>query len=657
MGNGVRVKLIGDDPELDRVEIAAAKAEFSFARFRDLDDACESQPDDPAEVFVIGPSLYYQTHLNQLQKLSQRPEVVLASGPRLPNLAKILIPHMIYNDWSDEEISRELKQAAEFYRRSRRLEALRDHHKRSWNLDANPAINLVTNLMRKCTVAEEYRDLLAAMLSLKNVIDFHDASLLILDGEDRISEAWHSARELKDRIQPLDEKTLPAGAMPGDLPDGAVSAFSSSSESPWAWDTFTTHPWSFGIALRFSQGQALRQSKTRKSAVLVLYRRELLPFQERDFWLLEMTYGPLALALEKVATVKAIGQASKEWRSTFDGISEPLTVIDSNYQIVKANRAFARLVDQDIKKLKTKRCYTLLANRRTPCVGCPLGMETQPQGGTRIQWQGKNKKDLLVWSYGIRTGMEAYHFQFYRNVSKETMLASTLIQSEKMAALGRLVGAVAHEINNPLAGILATSQILLKEADEGGMDATVKEDMEEIRSAAWRSKKIIDDLLGFTAGGERPLEHANLLEVIRSTLTFSKAALKDALVSVDSDEPEPLAFVPVNALQQVLFNLITNAAQAMNGKGNLVIEVRRMPHNYRIHVRDSGPGIPADKVKHIFDPFFTSKQEGVGTGLGLSIVRNLTHKMGARIEVESTVGKGTEFTLFLPITPKPELNT
>jgi len=283
-------------------------------------------------------------------------------------------------------------------------------------------------------------------------------------------------------------------------------------------------------------------------------------------------------------------------------------------------------------------------------------MEAQPQGGTRIQWQGKNKKDLLVWSYGIRTGMEAYHFQFYRNVSKETMLASTLIQSEKMAALGRLVGAVAHEINNPLAGILATSQILLNEADESGMDATVREDMEEIRSAAWRSKKIIDDLLGFTAGGEKPLEHANLLEVIRSTLTFSKAALKEALVSVDSDEPEPLAFVPVNALQQVLFNLITNAAQAMNGKGNLVIEVRRMLHNYRIHVRDSGPGIPADKVKHIFDPFFTSKQEGVGTGLGLSIVRNLTHKMGARIEVESTVGKGTEFTLFLPIAPKPELN-
>lgn len=657
MGSSVRVKLIGEDPELDRVEVAAKKAAFPLVRFRDLDDACESQDDDPAELFVFGNSHYFQSHINQLQKLSNRPEIVLAAGPRLPNLAKILVPHLIYDDWSEEEIIWELQQAADYNRRSRRLDALRDHHKRSWNIDANPAINLVTNLMRKCTIAEEYRDLLGAVLSLRSVIDFHDASLLVLDGEENILEAWHSSKESKDRLQEIKPGPHRAGSAECGLPDGEVVSFNSSDSTTWNWDAFTAHPWSFGIALRFSQGHAFRSARNKKSAILVLYRRELLPFLERDFWLLEMTYGPLALALEKVAMLKAIGLASKEWRSTFDGISEPLTVIDSNYQIVKANRAFARLVDQDIKKLKTKRCYTLLANRRTPCVGCPVGTEAQPQGGTRILLQGKNKKDLLVWSYGIRTGIESYHFQFYRNVSKETMLASTLIQSEKMAALGRLVGAVAHEINNPLAGILATSQILLKEADEIGMDLTVKEDMEEIRSAAWRSKKIIDDLLGFTASGEKPLERANLIELIKSTLTFSKAALKDAIVKVESDEVEPIAMVPVNALQQVLFNLITNAAQAMNGKGNLEIEIKRMVHNYSIQVRDSGPGIPAEKLKHIFDPFYTSKQEGVGTGLGLSIVRSLTQKMGARIEVTSALGKGTEFTIFLPISTKKEEQT
>jgi len=401
------------------------------------------------------------------------------------------------------------------------------------------------------------------------------------------------------------------------------------------------------MAMRFSVAELPRRSRSAKSAVLVLYRRELVPFIERDHWLMELTYGPLALSLEKVAMLRAISQASKEWRSTFDGISEPLTVIDRNYSIVKANKAFARLVDYDIKKLKGRRCYTLLANRRQPCVSCPVGMSLQPQAGTRIQLQGKLKRDLLVWSYGIRTGLDSYHFQFYRNVSKETALASTLIQSEKMAALGKLVGAVAHEINNPLAGILATSQLMLEDAKLGTVDPALLDDIEEIRSAAWRSKKIIDDLLGFTSEAKE-LEEVNVLDAVRSALGFARSALQEVAVKVHSEKVVPRAFVSVNSLQQVLFNLITNAAQAMNGKGALEISIESDGMCYRIDVRDNGPGIPQEKLTHIFDPFFTSKQEGMGTGLGLSIVRNLIQKMSARIEVSSTVGKGTEFRIFVP---------
>jgi signal transduction histidine kinase len=266
--------------------------------------------------------------------------------------------------------------------------------------------------------------------------------------------------------------------------------------------------------------------------------------------------------------------------------------------------------------------------------------------GTRIQLQGKLKRDLLVWSYGIRTGLDSYHFQFYRNVSKETALASTLIQSEKMAALGKLVGAVAHEINNPLAGILATSQLLLAEAKQNTLDPSVLEDVEEIRSAAWRSKKIIDDLLGFTSEAKE-LEEANLLDAVRSALAFAKSAMREIAVKIHSEKAVPRALVSVNSLQQVLFNLITNAAQAMNGKGVLEISIVKDGDCYRINVRDNGPGIPQEKLSHIFDPFFTSKREGMGTGLGLSIVRSLIHKMGARIEVSSGA-KGTEFRIFLP---------
>jgi two-component system NtrC family sensor kinase len=650
MPAALRLKLVGEGPEIDKIENSVREAAISYQRYAEIESACESQELEPAEIFLLSPSLYFQSHLGQIAKLARPPEILLASEKKLPNLAKILVPHPVYTDWSPSEMAWQIQKAAEFHRRKRRLDALRDHHKRSWNLESNPAINLVTNLMRKCTMAEEYQDLLTAVLTLRAVIDFHDCCLITLDAEQNLLEGWLCPKESKERFEKIELHNAEPAVLKA-LAEGTSHLFTSAEADKW--DSFTKHPWSF--AMPFAVHDIPRRSKAAKSAVLILFRRELVPFVERDIWLLELTYGPLALALEKIAMLKSIVQASKEWRTTFDGISEPLTVIDSTYQIVKANKAFASLVDHDYKKLKGRRCYSLLANRRTPCVGCPVGMGTQPQGGSRVQLQGKVRKDLLVWSYGIRTGLDSYQFQFYRNVSKETALASTLIQSEKMAALGRLVGAVAHELNNPLAGILATSQILLQEGKADGIDAATMEDIEEIRSAAWRSKKIIDDLLGFTSTEEQALVETNLLDAVRSALTFSKAALKEVAVKVHSEKVVPRGIASPTALQQVLFNLITNAAQAMNSKGSIEITIKCEGDFYRIDVRDSGPGIPAEKLKNIFEPFFTSKQEGTGTGLGLSIVRHLTQKMNARLEVTSSASKGTCFSVFVPLAKPNEV--
>jgi two-component system cell cycle sensor histidine kinase/response regulator CckA len=262
----------------------------------------------------------------------------------------------------------------------------------------------------------------------------------------------------------------------------------------------------------------------------------------------------------------------------------------------------------------------------------------------RLAQQGKEKRDLLAWSYGIRTPIESYHFQFYRDVSKETALTGTLIQSEKMAAVGRLVGAIAHEINNPIAGILATSQIILSEP--AGINPSLEDDMKEIRDAAWRSKKIIDDLLGFTESDGRAFEEIDLTDVVRSALTFSKSALGE--IKVKNSVSSCFLKTSSNSLQQVLFNLITNAAQAMNGKGELILKNTEGLDFITLSVEDTGPGIAPERLKHIFDPFFTSKQEGSGTGLGLSIVKNLAARIGVKISVESTLGVGTKFQLLIP---------
>ncbi len=618
---------------------------YTYSFHATIEELCDSLAHEPADAVIVHALEMSQSTASQIQKKISPPQIIVyLPDKKIPNYVKVIAPFCIQAESNREEISYVVDSAVSALRKGRRLLALRTHQKRGWNFEYNPALHLITSLVKKCTISEDFPDLLNAMLTFKNVIEFQDSSLILLDHRNKVLQILHAPAEKSENIVQLHvDADFPAQNF--DFLEPKTISFNSSQEWDHPLGKYTKNPWGSAIAIGFCAEEAPKRKGIARSAMLVLYRRDLIPFTERDLWLLEMTYGPLALALEKVAMLKAIGQASKEWRSTFDAISEPLTVVDNDFQISKANKAFAKLIGQDIKKIKGKKCHQLLANRRTPCPSCPALLDEVPSSGVRLASQGKEKRDLLAWSYGIRTPLESYHFQFYRDVSKETALTGALIQSEKMAAVGRLVGAIAHEINNPIAGILATSQIILSEPSSS--DPSLQEDMKEIRDAAWRSKKIIDDLLGFTEGEGKGFERADLADIVRSSLTFSRSALGEIKVS-NTVESLSLVTSP-NSLQQVLFNLITNAAQAMNGRGALVLSSKSSGDFISLSVEDSGPGIASDRLEHIFDPFYTSKQEGSGTGLGLSIVKNLAAKIGIKISVESALGSGTKFHLKIPM--------
>ncbi len=221
-----------------------------------------------------------------------------------------------------------------------------------------------------------------------------------------------------------------------------------------------------------------------------------------------------------------------------------------------------------------------------------------------------------------------------------------LIQSKKLAAIGTLASGVAHELNNPLNNIHISAQILAKEMGE---DCTgiIEETVDDILSQTFRVKKIVGNLLDFARSKEPDFQKVNIVDIIKKTYAQAQkiTAFKDIEFLFDSPPEVFLQADPVQ-IERVFVNLFTNAADAMEGKGELHVKVFPEEDVVKIEVSDTGNGIPPEVKDKIFDPFFTTRDRG--TGLGLSIVYNIVKNHGGSVNVESTVGAGTTFRIFLP---------
>ncbi|MEE4242296.1 MAG: ATP-binding protein [Desulfopila sp.] len=224
-----------------------------------------------------------------------------------------------------------------------------------------------------------------------------------------------------------------------------------------------------------------------------------------------------------------------------------------------------------------------------------------------------------------------------------------LMQSEKMAGLGRLAAGVAHEINNPMSGIMLYSNLIKEELGE---DHPANEDLQTIINEAERCKIIVADLLEFSHQTSYEMAMIDLNEVIRKTLTVVQNQPLFQNISINLNLMDNLAPIFGNSirLNQVILNIIINAAQAMEGRGRLNIKTRtRANHDINeIIINDSGPGILKEHIDQIFEPFFTTKTTGEGTGLGLSVSYAIVKEHNGSIRASSEPGEGTTFTLRFP---------
>jgi two-component system NtrC family sensor kinase len=229
-------------------------------------------------------------------------------------------------------------------------------------------------------------------------------------------------------------------------------------------------------------------------------------------------------------------------------------------------------------------------------------------------------------------------------------LRHQVTRAEKLASIGRLAAGVAHEINNPLTGVLTFSHLM---REKPNMDEQDREDLDLIIRETTRAADIVRGLLDFAR--ERPvlMERLDLNEVVRRTVRLIANQKKFEKVTIEELLQEGLPEVrgDMNQLQQVLLNLSLNACTAMPAGGKLSIHTAAVGERVMLKVSDTGCGIKAEHLDHIFEPFFTTQDVGKGTGLGLSVTHGIIEQHGGELEVESHEGKGTTFTIYLPALP------
>ncbi|RME64499.1 MAG: histidine kinase, partial [Nitrospirae bacterium] len=239
-----------------------------------------------------------------------------------------------------------------------------------------------------------------------------------------------------------------------------------------------------------------------------------------------------------------------------------------------------------------------------------------------------------------------------RDMTEMRQLQEQLYYSDKLASLGMLVSGVAHEINNPLTGVMGYTELLLTKTEDGSL----RETLQKIYHSAERCKKIVENLLAFAR--QRPPQKAPVLvnELIENTLELRAYWLRSNNIEIQKDfQSMPYIKADPQQLQQVFLNLIINAEDAImaSGKDEKLLKIRTSydEPNQRIVVEfeDNGIGIPEDILQRIFDPFFTTKPVGKGTGLGLSISHGIITEHGGLISAKSTPGQGTVFRIELPV--------
>lgn len=360
----------------------------------------------------------------------------------------------------------------------------------------------------------------------------------------------------------------------------------------------------------------------------------------------------LGIAIENLEAIDALLRQNRLLELIFEGISDPLLLVDESGSVVLANSS-ARALAQGIRP--GSRIQTWFASISAPAVkDGTLAAAIAGAAPSSLEFELAGPRTLAVSVYPLRDGGGVGRAVVYiRETTAEKRLRAQMQQSEKLAALGRLAAGLAHEINNPL-GVISCYAQLLQKSQQGSQ---AQEDLEVIVRHTKKAQKVLQDLLGLARGNKAATGPTDLNAVVRALAQIFRVQVDKTGVELTLDLAEGLPFVQADAstLEQILTNLLVNAFDAVPPDTGCIVvgtEPGAGGKTVRLRVADNGPGILPENLRQIFDPFFTTKEIGKGTGLGLTVVHELMRELGGEVEVEGA--GGATFYLTLPAAPQED---
>jgi signal transduction histidine kinase/DNA-binding response OmpR family regulator len=392
-------------------------------------------------------------------------------------------------------------------------------------------------------------------------------------------------------------------------------------------------------------------------------------------------------AVQRHCAEEQVRESERLLRSALDALSAHIAIIDASGRVLATNKAWREFTE-------TYGAHAMRCNENMNCFDFQINFQFDNckdagyadafAGGIRTVLD--NSKDLFEMEYPLNRGALG-KFWFHgrvtpfpgdgerrvvvahenitvrkRAIEEKIRMAAQLRHSYKMEAIGTLAGGIAHDFNNILSSVIGFTELSLMDVNKGGL---LESNLQEVYRAGLRARDLVKQILTFARKDESHVQPTQVGTIAKEAVKLIRSIIPTSIeirLQVDS---EALVMADPTQIHQIFMNLFTNAAQAMEADGGeLTVHIattRRdrslgsthtsfMPGEFlRITVADTGVGIAQDKLEKIFDPYYTTKGRGEGTGLGLSVVHGIVQACNGEIAVESEAGRGTTFTIFLPV--------